>query len=91
MVVPCESHAGDIVTLGKNILQKLFTTSINNFDKKPLEVRIGIHSGPLVAGVIRMNSSIYDAWGPALDVADSLQSMGKLFFSSMFYWQRVSW
>ena len=39
------------------------------FDGRPLRLRVGINSGPVVAGVIGRQKFIYDLWGDAVNVA----------------------
>ncbi|MBE7439587.1 MAG: GAF domain-containing protein [Spirochaetales bacterium] len=41
------------------------------------EVRIGVHSGPVIAGVIGKNKFAYDVWGDAVNVASRLESSGQ--------------
>jgi class 3 adenylate cyclase len=41
-----------------------------------LELRIGINSGPVVAGVIGRKRFLYDLWGDAVNVADRMQTHG---------------
>lgn len=39
-------------------------------------LRIGIHSGPVIAGVIGHSKSTYDLWGDTVNLASRLEAMG---------------
>ncbi len=41
-----------------------------------LQIRVGMHAGPTVAGVIGMRKFIYDVWGDAVNKASRMESYG---------------
>jgi class 3 adenylate cyclase len=72
---PRLDHADAMAQFGLgmlNALQRLNSTGEN----RPLQIRIGVHTGPVVAGVIGHHKFIYDVWGDTVNVASRLEANG---------------
>jgi adenylate cyclase len=43
----------------------------------PFSMRVGVHSGPVMAGVIGMQKFAYDVWGDTVNIASRLEAEGR--------------
>jgi class 3 adenylate cyclase len=46
--------------------------------RKAFEARIGIHSGPVVAGVVGHHKFAYDVWGDTVNIAARIEQAGQV-------------
>ena len=74
LLVPRADHAEAIVEFSLRMLRAI--ESRKGLDGERIRLRIGINTGPLVAGVIGQDKYLYDMWGDTVNVASRMESSG---------------
>lgn len=72
---PREDHAEAMATMALDMLQEVERLR-QELGMPELAVRIGLHSGPVVAGIIGTHKFAYDLWGDTVNMASRLESHG---------------
>ena len=69
-----DDHAKAVVSTALLMLEAM--ERFNEANNTELMMRIGIHSGPVVAGVIGKHKFTYDLWGNTVNVSSRMESSG---------------
>jgi adenylate cyclase len=73
------THADDIVKAALEIRDFMNSYNREKLAKGeiPFEIRIGINTGPVVAGIVGVKKFAYDIWGDTVNLASRMESHGK--------------
>jgi adenylate cyclase len=66
-------HAERIARLAPRMLRAI--AAVGETTDLKLQARIGIHTGPIVAGVIDTHKFAYDVWGETVNIASRMESL----------------
>lgn len=81
-----EKHAKNAVSAGLEILSYIQQRKKDN--PNALDIRIGIHSGPVIAGIVGVKKFAYDIWGDTVNTAARMEQnsvLGRLNVSEATY------
>ncbi len=72
---PRASHARVAIRLGLEFVAA--AQGLHTRLPAPFSIRVGVHSGPLMAGVVGTRRYAYDVWGDTVNIAARIEAAGK--------------
>jgi class 3 adenylate cyclase/tetratricopeptide (TPR) repeat protein len=80
--IPTENttHPINVIQAGLEMQEYMRARSLERIEKglAPWGLRIGVHTGPVVAGVVGRKKYAYDIWGNTVNIASRMESNGEV-------------
>ena len=75
-----KTHASDVVNAALDIKQFMHAQKLKKQSEGKLffEIRIGVHTGAVVAGIVGVKKFAYDIWGDCVNTASRMESSGEI-------------
>lgn len=70
-----DDHVEVAVNFARSIIRCMDDSSVS---EAGLQIRVGLHTGPVIAGLIGRTRSVYDVWGATVNLASRLESTGQV-------------
>lgn len=71
-----DRHAGEIASMSLHLLSAMIDFKIPHLPDETLQLRVGMHSGPVVAGVVGVKMPRYCLFGDTVNIASRMESGG---------------
>ncbi len=77
---PNQTHAQDVVKAALEMVEAVESGKVKKITENLpfFEIRIGIHTGPVVSGIVGVKKFQYDIWGDTVNTASRMESSGEV-------------